>query len=172
MHIMQTWRRTFIVNFTQIKLNFVQPNTLFTAHLVLLYCCKGLRRGSRVQNYLQPTGNNSYSHRRRIELEDKAKVVAENCRTESLCRASCFASVFLKQSVELNHLFQDDQGKTAGAARGTVEVNCLFQKDRGKTAIAARILSPNPTTTFALSSNSILLLCLQLLQRTYDYSIA
>ena len=26
-----------------------------------------------------------------------------------------------------------------------VELNCLFQKDQGKTASAARILSPNPT---------------------------
>ena len=40
-------------------------------------------------------------HRRRIELEDKAKVVASDWGTESL-RASCFASVFLKQTVEFN----------------------------------------------------------------------
>ena len=38
--------------------------------------------------------------------------------------ACCFALVFLKQTVEFNH---------------------LLQKDRGKTASAARILSPNPT---------------------------
>ena len=81
------------------------------------------------------------------------------------CHAGCFASVFLKQTVELNSLFQKDQGKTASAARGTielnrfsqkdpgktgsaargtVELNRLFPKDRGKTASAARILSPNP----------------------------
>ena len=83
-------------------------------------------------------------HRRRIELEDKAKVVAPDWG-QNPCRASCCASVFLKQMVELNHLFQKDQGKTASAARGTVELNRLFQKGRGKTASAARNLSPNPT---------------------------
>ena len=71
---------------------------------------------------------------------------------------------FLKQTVELNHLFQKDRVKTASAARGTAELNRLFQKDRGKTASAARILSPNPTRRpFALSSNSILLLWLEYL---------
>ena len=44
--------------------------------------------------------------------------------TVPLCPANCFASVFLKQALELNR---------------------LFKKDRGKTASAARILSPNPT---------------------------
>ena len=75
-------------------------------------------------------------HRRRIELEDEAKVVASDWGTE------------------LNHLFQIDRGKTASAAWGTVELNHLFQKDRGKTANVARILSPNPTRRhLALSSN-------------------
>ena len=39
-------------------------------------------------------------HRRRIELEDKAKVIALDWGTES--------SVFLKQRVELNRLCQKD----------------------------------------------------------------
>ena len=60
------------------------------------------------------------------------------------CRACCFASVFLKQTVELNHLFQRDRGKTASTARGMFELNRLFQKAWGNTASAARILSPNP----------------------------
>ena len=84
------------------------------------------------------------THRRRIELEDKAKVVASDWGTKSLplqlfclgflkqtvefnrppCHASCFALVFLKQIVEFNH---------------------LIQKDGGKAASTARILSPNPT---------------------------
>ena len=64
---------------------------------------------------------------------------------QNLCGASGFASVFLKQTVELNRLFQKDRIKTAIAARGMVELDRLFQKDQGKTASAARILSPNPT---------------------------
>ena len=90
-----------------------------------------------------------------------------SCRIggQNPCLASCFAQVFLKQKVELNRLFQKDQGttasvakgtvepnyffqkdqgKTAGAVKGTVEPNRLFQKDQGKTASAERILSPNP----------------------------
>ena len=59
--------------------------------------------------------------------------------------ASCFASVFLNQTVESTICFQKDRDKTASAARGKVELNRLFQKDRGKTASAAKILSPNPT---------------------------
>ena len=47
-------------------------------------------------------------------------------------------------TVVFNRLFQKDGGKTASAARGTVELHCLFQKDQGKTASGARILSPNP----------------------------
>ena len=73
-----------------------------------------------------------YTHRKRIELEDKAKVIALDWVTESMPRL-----------VELNHLYQKDRGKTASAARGTVELNHLFQIDRGKTASLARILSPN-----------------------------
>ena len=49
-----------------------------------------------------------------------------------------------KGTVEPNYFFQKDQGKTAGAVKGTVEPNRLFQKDQGKTASAERILSPNP----------------------------
>ena len=81
------------------------------------------------------------------------------------CCSSFFATVFLKQTVEhnllfqkhqgktasaakrtveLNRLFQKHQGKTASAARRTVELNRLIQKDRVKTACAARMLSPNP----------------------------
>ena len=63
---------------------------------------------------------------------------------QNLCSPSGFASVFLKQTVELNRLFQKDRIKTAIAARGMVELDRLFQKDQGKTASAARILSPNP----------------------------
>ena len=59
------------------------------------------------------------NHRRRIELEDMAKVIASDWGTESLPRYSCFASVYLGPA-EFNHL-------------------------RGKTASAARILSPNQT---------------------------
>ena len=51
----------------------------------------------------------------------------------------------LSSTVELNHSFQTDWGKTAIAAREKVELNRLFQIDRGKTASVARILSPNPT---------------------------
>ena len=44
-------------------------------------------------------------HRRRIELEEKAKIVASDWGTESLPRCcSCFASVYLKQLVEFNRL--------------------------------------------------------------------
>ena len=60
------------------------------------------------------------------------------------CCSSFFATVFLKQTVEHNRLFQKHQGKTASAARRTVELNRLIQKDRVKTACAARMLSPNP----------------------------
>ena len=56
--------------------------------------------------------------RRRIELEDKAKVVASDWGTESL-----------PFTVELNLLFKKDQGKTASMARGTVELNHLFKID-------------------------------------------
>ena len=42
-------------------------------------------------------------HRRRIELEDKAKVVASDWG-QNPCRTSCFASVYLKQSVEFTEL--------------------------------------------------------------------
>ena len=59
------------------------------------------------------------------------------------CRATCFASVFLKQTFELSRLFKKDRVKTASAAKGMVEFNCLFQKDQGITASAARIPSPN-----------------------------
>ena len=44
-----------------------------------------------------------YMQRRRIELEDKTKVVALDCGGgQNPCHASCFASVFLKQMVEFN----------------------------------------------------------------------
>ena len=52
------------------------------------------------------------------------------------CRASCFASVFLKQTVEFNRLFQIVQGKTASAARGSVELNQLFHIGRVATQLA------------------------------------
>ena len=41
-------------------------------------------------------------HRRRIELEDKAKVVASDWGTESLS-SELFCLVFLKQTIEFNH---------------------------------------------------------------------
>ena len=50
-------------------------------------------------------------HRRRIETEGKAKVIASvwGDRIFSIpCRASCFVSVNLKQTVELNRFFQKD----------------------------------------------------------------
>ena len=52
--------------------------------------------------YLTLAGK-SACHRRRIELEDKAKVLGW-IGGKNPCRASCFASVFLKQTVELNRL--------------------------------------------------------------------
>ena len=45
------------------------------------------------------------------------------------CRASCFVSASVKQTVELNCLFQKDRCKTARAARGVVELKRLFQKE-------------------------------------------
>ena len=42
----------------------------------------------------------------------------------------------MKQTVELNRLFEKDRGKTDSTPRGTVELNHLFRKDLG---------SPNPT---------------------------
>ena len=41
-------------------------------------------------------------HRRRIELEDNAKVVALVWGAESLPRYSCIASVYLEQTVDLS----------------------------------------------------------------------
>ena len=76
---------------------------------------------------------NNPTHRRRIVLEDKAKVVASDWGTESFPE-------WLNSTV----CFKKDRGKTASAARGTVELKRLFQKDRGKKASAARIMSPNP----------------------------
>ena len=58
--------------------------------------------------------------------------------------------------VELNNLFQKDQGKTASVARGTVELNRLFQKDRGNIASGARILSPNPRQRLLINPSSML----------------
>ena len=100
------------------------------------------------------------------------------------CRTNCFATVLMKQMVELNHLFQKDRGKTASAARWTVELNstvcfkktdakqlarqgfsdatilnCLFQKGRCKTASAARILRRN--YTYGLVLVRLILLYLQ-----------
>ena len=63
-----------------------------------------------------------------VDLEDKAKVVASKLGDRILAALADLVSVFLKQTVEFNRLF-----------------NHLFQKDQGKTASAARILSPNPT---------------------------
>ena len=70
------------------------------------------------------------THRRRIYLEDKAKVVASDWGTESLPLAILPRSLTLFET---------------NGWRRTVELNRLFQKDRGKTASAAKILSPNPT---------------------------
>ena len=72
-------------------------------------------------------------HRRRIEFEDKAKVVGLGDRilaalaviwNKRLNSAVCFKKTEAKQLAQKGGLFQKDQGKTAGVAR---------------------ILSPNPT---------------------------
>ena len=60
------------------------------------------------------------------------------------CRASWFALVFLKQTVEFNHPPCRDSCFYSVFLKQTVEFNCLLQKDRGKTASAAKILSPHP----------------------------
>ena len=86
-------------------------------------------------------------HRRRIELEDKAKVVASVLRRiggQNPCRASYFVLVFLKQTVEFNHPPCRDSCFASIFLKQKVEFNCLFQKDRGKTASVARNLSPSP----------------------------
>ena len=84
-------------------------------------------------------------HRRRIELEYKAKVVASVWGAEFVqflasCRASCFDLVYLKEKVEFILFYQINRGKTASAARNGT--NFAPQTD---------------ATTFALSTNSILL---------------
>ena len=59
------------------------------------------------------------NHRRRMELEDKAKVIASvGGRICSIPRrASCFALVYLKEKVKFILFFQINRGKTASAAR-------------------------------------------------------
>ena len=87
----------------------------------------------------------SRRQRRRIELEDKAKVVASVCGGQNLFKSfprySCFVLVYLKEKVEYILFFQIDWGKTASAARNWT--NFSPQTD---------------VTTFDSSSNSILLL--------------
>ena len=50
------------------------------------------------------------------------------------CRASCFASIFLKQRVELNLLFQKERGRTATVAgqRGRLNSTVCFKKTEAK----------------------------------------
>ena len=103
-------------------------------------CRTGSRSLGAPRRSLSP-GPHSYNHRIRIELEDKAKVVASDWGTEqNPCRASCFASVFLKQTVEFNHPPCLASCFGSVLLKQTVEFHSLFQKDRGKTASAARIL--------------------------------
>ena len=61
------------------------------------------------------------------------------------CRASCFASAFLKLTVEFNRLPCRASCFASVFLKQLIEFNHLFQKDQGKTASAERILSPNPT---------------------------
>ena len=83
-----------------------------------------------------------------MELEDKAKGPSHLFGGQNLsicsipCHAGCFALVYLKEKVEFLLFFQIDRGKTASAARNWA--NFAPQTD---------------AATFALSSNSILLLC-------------
>ena len=63
---------------------------------------------------------NRVKYRRRMETEEKAKVVGAvwGDRIYSIsCRASCFASVYLEEKDEFNLFFQIDRGKTASEAR-------------------------------------------------------
>ena len=61
------------------------------------------------------------------------------------CRASCYAPVFLKQTVEFNRPPCSSSCFALVFLKQTVEFNRSFQKDRGKTASTAKILYPNPT---------------------------
>ena len=62
----------------------------------------------------------SRRQRRRIELEDKAKVVASVCGGQnlfnSLPRYSCFVLVYLKEKVEFILFFQIDHCKNSYSA--------------------------------------------------------
>ena len=79
-----------------------------------------------------------WHHRRRIELEFKAKVTSV-CSIP--CRASCFTLDYLKKKVEFILFFLIDRGRTVSAQRNWT--NFAPEMD---------------ATTFVLSSNSILLL--------------
>ena len=48
-------------------------------------------------------------HRISMETEGKAKVVASVLGGKVPCRASCFASVYLEESVKFNRFFQIDR---------------------------------------------------------------
>ena len=78
------------------------------------------------------SGPECWRHRRRIGGQNP-------------CRASCFASAFLKQMVEFNCPTSRASCFASVFLKQMIEFNHLFQKDRGKTASAARILFPNPT---------------------------
>ena len=59
-------------------------------------------------------------HRRRMETEAKAKVVASVWGADFVlipCRASYCASADLEEKYEFNRFFQTDRGKTASAVR-------------------------------------------------------
>ena len=58
-----------------------------------------------------------YRHRRRIELEDEAKVVAYGCGAEFVQFLAALALVYLKETVEFILFLLIDRGKTASAAR-------------------------------------------------------
>ena len=64
---------------------------------------------------------------------------------QNLCCASCFASAFLKQTVELHRPPCPASCFAWVFLKQMVEFNHLFQKDQGKTASMPRILSSNPT---------------------------
>ena len=90
---------------------------------------------------------NRLRHRRRIELEDKAKVDASDWGTESLL-SQLFCPVFLKQMVEFS--------RPPCYTQPIVSKRPRQNSQRGNDSV-----SQSDATTFALCSNSILLLWLK-----------
>ena len=81
--------------------NIKQTSYSICVELADIYYYQGGREGMGTRGGLE-----GYNHRR-IELEDKAKVVLSDWG-QNLCRASCFASVFFKRTFELDRLFLKD----------------------------------------------------------------